>query len=509
MSWKLDRDPFYADLARRFGREFVDEAGFFEDTDAEDARLDDVRLLCTPLGKVASNLKRASRPPVVIISTGAFCPVHPGHLELMEVARNRVEEAGFDVVGGYLSPGHDEYLRLKLGNEATSSQERMEQCTKAVLASDWLMVDPWEALYRRVAVNFTDVLTRLEAYLREHFDEEIVVFYAFGGDNARFSLTFAEKGHAVVVGRPGYEEAFSKYRSHSLNEANSRVLWARNAIEGSSTEVRKRTEKRDPIPRPRLLFLRCEDSPVAPGSKKDWREFQKQLVDLLGCWFEVTRRSQHRAGRAFSRPTISLDPLTPSSHSLKISRLFEFGGYAQQSHIARPGSPSLQEQIAWIPAGEYDVVDDDVCTGGTITKVKALLRPQVSIRDTQTHLNTTGGAGRVEIADSRDFLLGATDAGLVMKFRAEEAVRGPYVYPYVDPCVRCSIPPEEALEFSIKVWRLNEKFHERSRMRVAEVPNPQRELLIRAGFGDDDVLSHVSRWHRTQLEDLRRRRGGT
>ncbi len=518
MTWKLERDVFYNDLAKQHGRAFVEEAGFFEDTASADAPLENVRLLCTPLGRAASNLARAARPPAVLLCTGAYCPVHPGHVELMELARARVEQAGFSVIGGYLSPGHDEYLRLKLNDDATSAQQRLTECALAVRDSDWLDVDPWEALYCRVAVNFTDVLRRLGAYLDAHLGHQVTPFYAFGGDNARFSLTFAQRGHAVVVGRPGYADRFQHYRAHALNRYNPRVLWAESALEHSSTAIRETELQRNPRLRqehPTHLSLRCEDASVAPGPPVAWRDFQQALVGLLRKWFVVELRTPDERQLVLEPSTISLDPLTRAECTIAISRLFELGGYAQKGYTARPGSPPLATQLSQIPPGVYDVLDDDASTGGTLSHVASLLWAKhspdlepgrsrsITIQHETARVRADAGAERREIADSRDFLLGADHAGLVMTLGPDALVRGIYAYPYVDPTARCSIPASEALEFSIAIWRLNETFHASTQNTVDDLNTPQRALLLRAGFGPTEPLSAVCRWHANQLENVR------
>lgn len=504
MSWKLDRDPFYGALARRFGSDFVEEAGFFEDTDDRDAPLDDTRLLCTPLGLAAANLEKSSKPPAVILSTGAFCPVHQGHLDLMEVARARVEAEGYSVIGGYLSPGHEEYLRLKLGDEATSSSARLVECGAAISGSSWLMVDPWEALYRRVAVNFTDVVARLEAYLHAHLSKDVSVFYAFGGDNARFTLTFAERGHAVVVGRPGHEDVYARYRAHDLNRMNCRILWTESARKASSTEIRE-TEKLSRaarVRRPTRLALRCEDPVVAPGSSGAWRDFQKGLSSLLGRWFEVVERSEQKDDTVFDFPVISLDPLTPGDHTIEISRLYDVGGYTQRGYAPRPGAASFASQVEKIPDGDYVLFDDDVCSGGTVDAVRSLLREGTRVVRVKAAVHAKTGNEWQEVVDSRDFLVGAAKAGLVLSLPDGKLARGIYVQPYVDPSARCSIPPERNLDFSIEVWRLNAKFYRQCPRRVLDIRAEQRSLLVRAGFGLDDSLSAVCDWHVRQLKAL-------
>ena len=136
MHWKIARDPYLAPLCRKHGDEAAFAAGFFLDDEPEDAALDDVDWLCTPRPKRYIATER----PVVLLATGGFCPVHAGHIEMMERARAAVEGAGFVVIGGYLSPGHDAYLQAKCGAMAIPAQERLRQCAKATASSDWLSV---------------------------------------------------------------------------------------------------------------------------------------------------------------------------------------------------------------------------------------------------------------------------------------------------------------------------------------------------------------------------------
>ena len=94
-------------MAERWGEDAVWEAGFFLDDDPVDAPLDDVGWLCTPTAAVRHGLAECAEAstPVVLLATGGFWPPHRGHVAMMERARESLESAGHQVVGGYLSPG--------------------------------------------------------------------------------------------------------------------------------------------------------------------------------------------------------------------------------------------------------------------------------------------------------------------------------------------------------------------------------------------------------------------
>ncbi|CAF1346389.1 unnamed protein product [Rotaria sordida] len=87
---------------------------------------------------------------VVLIETGALNPVHRNHISNMIKTKQYLERVhGFNVIGGYLSPTHDEYVRGKLGEELISGQHRIEICQKAIEEANqqhWLSVDKAECM---------------------------------------------------------------------------------------------------------------------------------------------------------------------------------------------------------------------------------------------------------------------------------------------------------------------------------------------------------------------------
>jgi nicotinic acid mononucleotide adenylyltransferase len=482
MHWKIRRDPYLAVLAERHGEGAAFEAGFFLDDDPEDAPLDDVDWLCTPLPRRAITGER----PAVLLSTGGFCPVHDGHLAMMESARTAALAAGYDVIGGYLSPGHDDYVRMKCGAAAIPASERLQLCAAAAARSGWLTVDPWEALYRRVSVNYTDVTARLEAYLRAHVDPRVVVLYVAGGDNARFGLAFAARGGCVVVARPGADAELARWKQR-LGDA---PLWAPGDSPLASSALREAVWRE---PAPRRVVVRLEDArAVTTLGLGDFPSFQRELLRLLGRHASV--RTERLRARDEGPAVISLDAMLPARHSLAVSRLFALGGYLPLGHVARPGAPELASQIAALPEGRYVVRDDDRMTGGTLAAIRALLPPSVEIVATETSIAHDDDE---EVADSRDFLLGADHGGLVLALPGGRVGRAPYLLPYVDPAARCGVPPDEARSFSIEAWELNARTFAATDLCVRDLPSPARTAF--GWMGGERRLDDVCRWHKERL----------
>ena len=92
------------------------------------------------------------------------------HLRMFEMAvdharQNMSDE--YEVIGGYISPVSDRYNKAGLASAA----HRVRMCELATeQTSDWLMVDPWEAMqpeYQPTAVVLDHVFQSVEALLPE------------------------------------------------------------------------------------------------------------------------------------------------------------------------------------------------------------------------------------------------------------------------------------------------------------------------------------------------------
>jgi nicotinic acid mononucleotide adenylyltransferase len=500
---KIARDPYLRGVCERHGDEAAFEAGFFEDSDPDDAPLDDVDWLCTPTAHVRRHLDALGSVggggvPVVLVSTGGFFPVHSGHLAMMAAARRAAEDAGLRVVGGYLSPGHDEYIARKCGSVPVGASSRLALADAAVASSGWLAVDPWEALGRRVAVNYTDVTARLERYLRTHVDPSIEVAFVCGGDNARFALAFSQAGRCIVVGRPGHEATVARWRDDPRLPGDGHILWVHGDDPAASIDLR-------PVPeviRPRRLRLRLEDERAVATlglATPAWRTFQQELVGLLEGHLELeTAIIPDPPDPDGGPPTISLDPFVPGDADLAVSRLFDVGGYRLLGHVARPGSAPVEEQVAAVPPGEWRLFDDDRSTGSTVEFVRSRLPHTVVVREAAFLVDDAGA----EVADSRDFLLGTDHGGLVVALPDGTVGRAPYLLPFVDPAVRCSIPDDHALAFSHGAWALNAETFRSTDLRIRDLPPAAARTLRAAGHPPDAPLHEVCDGYAARLAHL-------
>jgi nicotinamide mononucleotide adenylyltransferase len=76
----------------------------------------------------------------VLVATGSFNPPTYMHLRMFELAKDELQQRGYSVLGGYMSPVNDAYKKKGL----LSAAHRIRLCELACESSSFVMVDRWE-----------------------------------------------------------------------------------------------------------------------------------------------------------------------------------------------------------------------------------------------------------------------------------------------------------------------------------------------------------------------------
>ncbi|MCJ1364465.1 hypothetical protein MMC16_003576 [Acarospora aff. strigata] len=115
-----------------------------------------------PQHRLKTVVNDSSKTPLLLVACGSFSPITYLHLRMFEMAADYVRfNTEFEIIGGYLSPVSDAYKKAGLA----SAEHRIRMCGIAVdQTSDWLMVDPWEAIQKEYQPT---------AVVLDHFDHEI------------------------------------------------------------------------------------------------------------------------------------------------------------------------------------------------------------------------------------------------------------------------------------------------------------------------------------------------
>ncbi len=482
MDWKIKRDTFYSELYERYGKEFIDEAGYFENNITCDNNIDDtLNILCTPIASLKRSLAH-SKKPVIILATGSFCPMHFGHVDALKKSAAMLRSKGYDSVHTYVAPDHDSYISHKNGKAAIPVWERIGIINEQIAEMENTYVDPWVGVFNGGDVNFTEAIERLGRYVKKWTGVSVPIYFMCGGDNARFSLSFIHRGNCIVIGRPGYSD-FDKYRDRLKNHDN--ILFIDSDTDMSSTKIRKPVWDR---PEKVQLNLRCSKYDASDPEYNAITELMDDNFSFVNVSFVQDQRSN-----IFRLPdnTINLDSVFTklSIPSLAISRCYDIGGMNKLGYVNRPGSTSLDYQLDKIAPGDYYLFDDDIHTGSTMDYVSMLLKSR-GITVTGRLSFTISKGLNTEILDMRDFLPW-DNSGLVVELPDGDTSRVPYIYPYVDPYIRGSI--QDPLEFSLKVWKIWLKMFKDSTETLSDYP--YFRVFRTIGFAEDTLMEDIVAWH--------------
>ena len=517
LAWKVLRDDFYRDIYVKYeDLSIVERAGFLEDNfELQDiARLQDITFLTTPLPLIKHLPKDAH--PVVLLSTGGFCPLHEGHLQMMYLAKAALEAAGKQVIGGYFSISHPSYVNTKTNVHGTPGSW-LYDLQKHLVSHPWLLIDPWESCYMPSFVNFTEVISRLQQYLRTYFHPNTQVAYVFGSDNARFMYCFEKRGLGVCVERTGSKELFKQLKAKLTSERCFFVPNNTPQAAANSTKLRTDGIHARPEPQPTLRYYIRNEGTIplrhfplpAEEVAQIQQYFANQFIRILKSGIPphatvstVFAQQQIEQARQTlgSQKVISLDRLFKADYNISLSRVFNLCATNNNSYVYFSSEGPLAQQLQLVASGEYVLLDDDLATGGTLKTFYQALPPHVQISKVHLLIKPQDNIP-YEILDLRDFLLGTQHGGLCVQLPNGKYARAPYLLPYASPAARSTILPSQELLFSKQIWQLNYQIFSQTSHPVCirDIPSETAAFLNYLGFPLHETLAKVCQYHIDRL----------
>ena len=175
----------------------------------------------------------APQKQAYLVNHGSFNPAHAGHSGMMVKAKQRLEEAGWHVVGGCLAPASDKHVQQKMqkfkGHEALPLELRASACEAVCEGLEWLACDRRGAQYASGPWMGWQLLS-------EEQPTGVVVFSVIGADVAKKGVR-KDFPH-VVVARSGTKLTLTntgEQNKHYVAEFEEDV----DFHDFSSTSVRK------------------------------------------------------------------------------------------------------------------------------------------------------------------------------------------------------------------------------------------------------------------------------
>lgn len=441
----------------------------------------------------------------ILLYPGCFAPVHEGHLTAMRLAKEAIENTGETVVAGYFTPDHDDYVMRKTHDKRFRSENRIAILNQKIQDTDWMKVDPWAARYAPTDLNFTTLYERLTQYVARWVPGKTVkVYLVFGGDNYLFANTFVKYGYGVCIPRLGADTDYSNI----LPEARERIVISEKvSTDHSSTAVRAAMDKEMATAKGRdkkgtNYVLRNDLSLALPQelvvkeqevADKLEKVFATNLPDedlvLLTIAVEKQMDTQFE-----NEKTISLDSFWKGDHNFEITRLFENAGHQLYSEIYthRPGSKTIEEQLAGLTPGEYILVDDDIATGTTMKHAQNLLEGYDIVITKKKSLIEEVNKNLYDVVDLRDFIIGTKNGGLTVSVGGK-TTRVPYMLPYVNLATRARLSPFVLRDISKTFWEINRDLYAGTNLTVKDIQKNQDFTLL--GFEETETIESLCQKH--------------
>lgn len=215
-------EPWYEKLEAKYGFEFTVDAGYFQEYN-------------TWTTTYAQTYYPFPKNTTVIQFSGAFYPIHEGHLSIIKQAIDTVIERTGATKGVFIV--HADHLGYRESKGSYSEDEYMKAFAETLTQ---LFLEKDEFSYRGFDVDmiYEDKMprgcsrnfTRLYSELLSHGND---VYFLCGGDRANYVLSFIDEGKCIVAGRSDSRifNEFKKYESdrHWFIEGNNDM---------SSTKIR-------------------------------------------------------------------------------------------------------------------------------------------------------------------------------------------------------------------------------------------------------------------------------
>ena len=169
----------------------------------KDFNSENIKNLKVDTEKLKKNLQNVKKDEelIILIESGSLAPPHRMHIGIMELTKKYIENnyKTKKVVGGYLIPSSDGYVKQKLKNDFIPLKHRINMTKIMIQDSDWLECLDW-GYAAGEKIKFC-----LQEIINQQFpDLNIKCILVFGIDYY-MKISRKLKDEHICVFRPGYD----------------------------------------------------------------------------------------------------------------------------------------------------------------------------------------------------------------------------------------------------------------------------------------------------------------
>ncbi len=245
-----------------------------------------------PIHKIVKNLQKSaekselySKIPCVAIACGAFSPIHIMHVQMFEIVKQILENTGkLVLVGGFISPSHDDYVSHKMlrkyGNSPPKnfkyldSKQRLELIDLATEDSSWITSCSFESNYCKF-ISFATVTNMVASYLHSHPTIQNLLS-KFG---VRLRIVFVCGSDLICRG------SFSEFQYDSLDiqvccVGRSSTTNVNDPINAELMEAKRRITNYQLVNKRPVYFLESDPKYITPVSSSHVRQLLEVIQNL-------------------------------------------------------------------------------------------------------------------------------------------------------------------------------------------------------------------------------------
>ena len=162
-----------------------------------------IKQLPLDVSKLENNLRKCTEKDelIIIIESGALAPPHRMHIGLMEKVKKYFEEKNKikKVIGGYIIPSSDKYVRHKLKQDFIPLKHRVNITKILIKNSDWLECLNWDMAYGE------EIKICIDKILKQKFPKINIKSYLVFGIDFYIRTKIKLKSEQVCIYRPGFD----------------------------------------------------------------------------------------------------------------------------------------------------------------------------------------------------------------------------------------------------------------------------------------------------------------